>query len=119
MPRFSTTLNRYVQSEDVTVLASAARTATAQSAAVDVEARAVVLDLVVSVVSGTSPTLDVVIETRRDSSDTWRSLGAFAQKTTAVTERKGFAGVDRQVRANYTIAGTSPSFTFAVTGDAK
>lgn len=109
---------RYIDNRAITLSASAAKTATFQSTGVLVGDRGVArLTLAVTAATGTLPTLDVVVETSADNS-TWRSLGSFAQKTGAATERKSFAGVDTYVRINATIGGTTPSLTFSVAGDA-
>ena len=65
-------------------------------------------------------TLDVAVETSADNgaTDTWRSIGSFTQATSTTTQRKSFAGCDRFIRASPTIGGTTPSFTFSVTGEA-
>lgn len=106
---------QWADTQDLTVVGAGARVASFQSAGVEVGDRGVVcLDLVVTAGTGT---LDVAIETSKDNS-TWRSLGSFAQKTGAATERKSFAGVDRFVRANSTLA-SSPNFTFSIAGEAK
>jgi len=119
MPRYSATENQYVEGEDITVLASAARTATGQSAAVPSEEfDTVVLELAVTAASGTSPTLNATVETRK-AAGTWRSLGAFAQATGVTSERKSFSGCEDEIRGNYTIAGTGPAFTFSVIGFSK
>jgi hypothetical protein len=74
--------------------------------------------LTVSAASGTTPTLDVSIETSFDGQTGWRSMGAFTQATAAGSQRKSFSGADRFVRATATIGGTTPSFTFSVNGEA-
>lgn len=117
---FDSTLNRELRIADVSLLASAARTATGQGSAVVLGDKGTLsLVLNVGAASGTTPTLNVTVETRHDSGDAWRSAGTFAQKTAAGSERKSFAGIDREVRVSYTIGGTTPSFTFGVTGEAK
>lgn len=109
---------RYIDNRAITLSASAAKTATFQSAGVLVGDRGVLrLTLAVTASTGTSPTLDVVVETSADNTN-WRSLGAFAQRTIAASERKSFSGADQYVRINATIAGTTPSLTFSVAGDA-
>lgn len=68
-------------------------------------------------VSGTSPTLDTVVQTSPDNS-TWYSAGSFTQVTGAGTERKCFA-VDRWVRFSHTIGGSStPKVTASIDGEA-
>lgn len=110
--------NQWVSTDDVTLAGSAARMATGNGAALGVAKGTLRLLLDVTAAAGTGPTLDVVIETSFDGATNWRSLGAFAQKTAAGSERKSFAGADRFVRARWTIAGTAPSFTFSVVGEA-
>jgi hypothetical protein len=59
------------------------------------------------------------IDTSPDNS-TWTAIAAFAAQTTTTSGvRKQFSGVDQYIRASWTITGTTPSFTFAVTGIAK
>lgn len=116
---YKTASGRWADTVDATLAASAARTATANGSSFELGDRGVIcLKLDVTAASGTSPTLDVSIETSEDGT-TWRSLGAFAQKTAAGAERKSFAGCDRFVRPVFTIGGTTPSFTFSVAGEAK
>jgi hypothetical protein len=72
-------------------------------------------------VTGTAPTLDIVVETDDGAGGSIRSLGSFTQKT-AITaaERKTFAGVDRRYRFRWTVGGTTPSFSgVTITGEAK
>lgn len=103
---------------DVTLLASAARTVSGSGASVDLGLRtAFALDLVVSAASGTTPTLLVKVETSKDGA-TWRPLDSFAQVASAGPVTRFFAGADRYVRAVWTIGGTTPSFTFSLSGQA-
>jgi hypothetical protein len=105
---------------DVTVLDSAARTATFQGPAVEIGDRGTAaLDLVISAASGTTPSLTVTIETSKDGSTNWQTVAAYAAQNAAGTTRKVFAGLDRFVRANCAISGTTPSFTFGINGEAK
>lgn len=70
--------------------------------------------LSVSAVSGTTPTLDVVLEHSVDGV-TWATLGTFSQQNAVNGEIITFSGtVNRHVRAVHTIGGTSPSFTMNV-----
>lgn len=113
-----TTSGRALRAVDVTLLSSAARTATGASTANELGDVATLRLLVdVTAVSGTTPTLDITVETSYDGSTNWRSLGTFTQKTTVTTERKSFGGCDRYVRVSYTIGGTTPSFTFSIAGE--
>lgn len=74
------------------------------------------LDLAVTAVSGTDPTLDVTLEHSKDGT-TWVTLGTFAQKTAISAEHKVFGPVDRYVRAIFDIGGTAtPTFTKTLTG---
>lgn len=66
--------------------------------------------------SGTSPTLDAVVEHSTNNS-TWSTLATFAQATGVTGERVTVAAgttVHRYVRAKSTLGGTNPSFTIAV-----
>jgi len=71
----------------------------------------------VTAASGATPSLTVTVETSGDAS-TWRSAGVFAAKTTVSSERLATAALDRYVRVSWAITGTTPSFTFSVTGEA-
>lgn len=94
-----------------------ARTATANGTSQDNAAATTtgaVAHLHVTDASGTTPTLDVVIEDSADNSS-WATIGTFAQLAVEGSERISIAGtVRRYVRARWTIAGTTPSFTFIV-----
>lgn len=81
-----------------------------------------VLRLVANVTakSGTSPTLDLTVETKGEDG-TWYEAGTFTRfndPTVPATERKAFA-VDRFVRLKWEVGGSgSPSLTFEVSGEA-
>lgn len=76
----------------------------------------------VSAASGTTPTLDTVIQHSIDGGTTWFTLVAMTQRTAAASELKLYADVEGTtaqvigdcLRVSYTIAGTTPSFTFFV-----
>lgn len=73
-----------------------------------------VAHLHVTAASGTSPTLNTVVEHSTNNSS-WSTLATFAQATGATAERVAVAGsVHRYIRAKSTLAGTNPSFTIAV-----
>ncbi|MEK6323619.1 MAG: hypothetical protein AABN33_18415 [Acidobacteriota bacterium] len=99
--------------------ASAARTASANSSAFDAgDADVLVCYLSVTANSGTTPTLDVKFQDSPDGGTTWFDVagGSFAQVTTTngtqvVSTTRKFAS---RVRCVATIAGTTPSYTFAV-----
>ncbi len=72
--------------------------------------------LSVSAASGTTPTLDVKLEHSSDGSS-WADVtgGAFTQQNAVNGELISFSGtINRHVRAVWTIAGGTPSFTFNV-----
>jgi len=78
------------------------------------------LRLDVSAVSGTNPTLDVVVQTGPSSTGPWKQVGAFTRATATTWEELPVAGLLDWVRVSWTIAGTdTPTFTFAVTGAAQ
>ena len=109
----------YVDALDVTLHASKAETATVTGAWIEAGRRGVArLTLDVVAKAGTSPTLDVDIETSDDGTNNVRTVASFTQKTDVGSERKCFAGLDRFVRMKATLGGTTPSFTFSVEGEA-
>jgi len=69
--------------------------------------------LTVAARSGTSPTLDVSVMTCDTENGTYYSAGAFSQKTATGAQRACFT-VDRFVRFDWALGGTSPSFTFSI-----
>lgn len=95
---------------------SAAQTASGSSAAVAGYAGAKTLraQLNVTAMSGTSPTLNVVVEDSLDGSN-WNTVGTFAAKTApgreVINVTTPFAD---QVRVSWAIGGTTPSATFDV-----
>ena len=100
---------------------AAAQTATANGTAVDNAASSssgatVVLSVVT--VSGTSPTLDVVVQHSADNI-TYTALtgGTFTQATGTTSQSLTIASavtINRYTRVAVTIGGSTPSFTFAV-----
>lgn len=70
--------------------------------------------LAVTAATGTAPTLDVVIEDSLDGTN-WNTVGTFTQATAAAVQAVDITGffTDR-IRVRWTVAGTTPSFTFAV-----
>lgn len=118
----STGDKRFARTRSETLQASTTKTATFKSAGVEVGDQAVArCVLVVSAHAGTTPTLDVKIQTSFDDVDANYvdvPNGAFAQVTTTDgTTRKIATGLDRFVRCVATIAGTTPSYTYAVTAE--
>lgn len=68
----------------------------------------------VTAASGTSPTLDVVIEDSFDGT-TWNQVATFTQKTAAGVQAVDVTGLfTDQLRVRWTVGGTTPSFTFDV-----
>jgi len=112
-----------VRGDSVTSVASAARTTTADSGWLNCEEfSSLVLTLDVTAASGTTPTLDVVVSTASSAAgaNTRAATGSpFAQRTAVAAERKSFTGLDQYYRVAWTVGGTSPSFTFSVSGDGK
>lgn len=100
------------------VLASAARTTSGTSAPFSVGSwQDVAVYLDATTVSGTTPTLDVEVEWSHDGT-TWFSADAadtFAQVTVAGKVVKLFSAKGSVARLNYTVGGTTPSFTFSAT----
>lgn len=108
--------NRAAPGTTDTVVASAARTASGNSGPShgwgSTEKLRAQLD--VTAASGTSPTLDVVIEDTVDGTN-WNVIGTFTQRTAAGRQVIDVAGFfTDQLRVRWTVAGTTPSFTFSV-----
>lgn len=103
--------------QKITLQASAAQTASNNSASQSVGIRREMLLLLnVTAASGTSPTLNVKLQTTDDAGATWYDVpgGAFTQATTTGTQALALTAFGDTVRASSTIGGTSPSFTYAV-----
>lgn len=99
-----------------TLVASAARTTSSDSGALDGYGPAVraVVQLDVTAASGTSPTLDVVVEDTVDGTN-YNTVATFAQKVAAGREAvRVTTPFSDTLRVRWTIAGTTPSFTFSV-----
>lgn len=107
----------------VTVLSSAARTASSESSAQTVRdreekglgSRALSIFLDVTVVSGTVPTLDVEVQWSHDGTTfaSAQAADSFTQITAATKVAKRFDVKGSHYRLKWTIAGTTPSFTFS------
>ncbi len=103
----------------VTFLSSAARTSSGQSVELNLSyGDEVLVFLDVTAVSGTSPTLDVKVQTKGPDGK-WYEIASFAQKTAAGNEAKAITNYGEILRVAYTIGGTTPSVTFSVTGVVK
>lgn len=82
-------------------------------------AESIRLQLEVTARSGTSPTLDVIIQDSMDGTN-WYTVGTFAQKTNTGTEAINITTpVCNRLRVRATLAGTTPSFTFSVKAVAR
>ncbi len=104
------------EASSVGAVASAARTTTGNGTAFDTaNVDSVNATLVISAASGTTPTLDLTLETTADGTN-YYTVGTFPQQ---ITTQAGIARVVGDLGAlsrwKWTIAGTTPSFTFAVT----
>lgn len=101
-------------------VASAARTTTGTSTPFNTGAADSIEGfLTVSAASGTTPTLDVTLETSVDGGSTWDTVGAFSQLTAAGSDSHVFGPLGDKCRWKWTIAGTTPSFTFTVAAEAN
>ncbi|MEW6095366.1 MAG: hypothetical protein AB1567_02400 [bacterium] len=96
------------------ILPSEARTTSGESQIIPIDYYTnaqVFLDITAA--SGTSPTLDVTIEYSPDGSR-WFTHTSFSQKTTTGKDTLRISSLGAYMRIKYTIAGTTPSFTFSV-----
>lgn len=103
----------------ITLIASTTKTASYTSDTYEAGDRGTLrLDLNVTAISGTGAQMHVQVETRKSSDDSWRVVDAFTAVIATGTQRRTMGGVDRYVRAVCTLAGSSPSVTFSLTGEA-
>lgn len=73
-----------------------------------------------SATAGTSPTLDVKVQTCHTEDGTFRDVheGAFTQITDVGTESKSVGGLDRFTRLYYTLGGSgTPIVTLGIDGE--
>lgn len=114
---YPTKSGRWANTEPLTLATSAARTANGNGSSIETGDKAVArLLLDVTARTGTTPTLDVTIQTSYDGI-TWRTAGTFTQAT-ATGQQRGIFTLDRYVRAAWAVGGTTPNFTFSITGEA-
>lgn len=101
--------------DEVTLAASAARTATGTGSSYEAGGRGLARCIVtVSAASGTTPTLIVKLQGSTDGS-TWFDIdGASTGELTTTGTAKFATATWRYVRPAWTIGGTTPSFTFTV-----
>jgi len=95
-------------------------TANGNTADIDVSTiSALEIELKVTTVSGTSPTLDVYIEGKFEATGDYKTL---ASQTGITATGIWFLTIDplrfRYIRVRWVVGGTSPSFTFTVAGQA-
>lgn len=110
----------YDSSQDE-LLPSAARTTSGRSDQFDVGgyASAAVIEIRVTAVAGTTPTLDVDLEDTFDGTN-WNkvadinSAAITAAGVTVVRLNLANTPTTNRLRLNYTVGGTTPSFTFSV-----
>lgn len=98
------------------LVASAARTTSDSSTATAGWGAADTLrvQLNVTAASGVAPTLDVLIQDTLDGTN-WNTVASFTQATAATREVINVtAPFTDTLRVRWVVAGTSPSFTFAV-----
>lgn len=104
------------------LLPSAARTTGGQGDSFDLgEYNNAIIYLDITAAGGTSPTLDVKLQTSHDG-QTWFDLpnGAFSQKTgTGKDVLQVGSNFGRYVRVDFAIGGSSPSFTFTINAVSK
>lgn len=100
------------------LLASSARGSSGVDVAVDLGTRDRLLrqTLTVGSPTGSSPVLTVRFEASADGVTSWQTFATFTKVTSASTEKTAAIAPDRFVRVAWTITGTTPSFTFGVTG---
>jgi hypothetical protein len=120
MARYSDALGRFVRGASLALHGSGPETATVHGAWFNTEeASTPDLFLDVTAAGGTSPSMTVSIETREGTGDTPATVGSFAARTGVASERKRFTGLGKECRYVATITGTTPSFTFSLTGVSK
>lgn len=96
-------------------VAQAAITASGQSAAWvnDAIQGSVVVDINATAVTGTTPSLTVQLQASDDGGTTWYNVGAASSALTAAGQLRlaSTPVLEGMCRLNYTVSGTTPSFT--------
>jgi hypothetical protein len=106
------------------VQAEASKTVTAVTPSVDcLNFNEACIEMNITNVSGTLPTLDMVIQHSHDNVN-WSTLYTFSQKTATGNNVRYIPdgtvyGFLRYLRGSYTIGGTTPNFTFSLNIVAK
>lgn len=99
-------------------LPGAARTTSGQSSAFPAEdATALEGAINITAVAGTTPTLDVRLETRVGNGS-WTTVAAFPQKNAVGQDTRIFGPIGDECRWAWTIAGSGASFTFSLSNKA-
>lgn len=107
------------ETDPITLRASATATVTGNGDVYELGDKGTLrLALDVTAISGTGATLHVQVQTRNNASDSWRTLEAFPIASAVGTSYRAVSGCDRYVRTQHSIAGSSPSVTFSVSGNA-
>jgi hypothetical protein len=83
--------------------------------AFDPEVPALYGDLNITAVTGTNPTLDILLECSTDGGSHYYTVASFAQKTGTGSDSKVFGPVTPLCRWKYSIGGTNPRFTYTIT----
>lgn len=110
---------QHYDADEVTLRESAAMTSSTTGEWLELGDRGTLrLDLEITAVSGTAPSLHVQIETAKTTSGTARVVDAFGPERAVASRRRAMSGLDRYVRYVATLGGTTPSFTFSLTGEA-
>lgn len=109
--------NTFYVGEGVVLADAGARTTSGNGPAIGTgTAHTLRATLTVSAVAGTTPSATVTLQTSADGTS-WRTLATYSAATGAGSQRLSASGLDRLVRASWTITGTTPSVTFAVSGE--
>ena len=120
MARYSDGRGRFVRGDELALHPSGEETETVSGDWFNTEdVNTLDLFLDVTAAGGTTPSMTVSIETREGAADTPVAVGSFAAKTGVASERKRFTGLGKECRYVATITGTTPSFTFTLTGVSK
>lgn len=108
----------YTESTGALFATQTAVTGAGNTSAQEVGQRATArLTLNVTAASGTTPSITVNIQSSPDNS-TWTTLASFPAQIAVATAHQNFGPLDRYVRAQWGApSGTTPSFTFNITGD--
>ncbi len=107
--------------QNIQVLPSAARTTSAQSGAIDVGDYIEGLLLInITAASGTTPSMTLKVQAYDDANAVWYDLpDSIAAQTAVGKVLVRLANFGEQIRLDYAITGTTPSFTFSAQFVAK